>query len=303
MTIDQLRYVIEIYKCQSFSKASEKLYISQPSLSISIQKLEKELKEPLFIRSSSGVFPTPFCNVLIPYIQQIINAFEQMPLQIYSKQSHHVVRISIANGGFRFFSEATGKFYNKHKDNGVIIDFHDVSTEESLDMVVTGKVQLGGFSIWSYQKLLMERRLSRSHVKFVPLGKCCPTVSVGPKNPLYAQESNYVTVEDIREFPVIYSFSEHSNLLLKKIGIYNRGNLIICRERAARGELLSQTDGISIGGFPIDVYDKAERYPYQRILKLRGFPFINEFGYIYNTLYSLSSTTLEFIHFLTNLGP
>lgn len=58
MTLAQLRYAINLQKYGSFKKASEKLSISQPALSLQVQKLENELGIGLFDRSSSPIVPT-----------------------------------------------------------------------------------------------------------------------------------------------------------------------------------------------------------------------------------------------------
>ena len=50
MNWNQLQYVITIAEEKSITKAAQKLYISQPSLSLSIQALEKETGIPLFER-------------------------------------------------------------------------------------------------------------------------------------------------------------------------------------------------------------------------------------------------------------
>ena len=301
MTIAQLHQVLEIVKCKSFNKASENLYISQPSLSVSIRKLEEELREPLFIRNSNGVVPTSFCRELLPFIRDIVGLYEQMPLQVYGKARNYQ-RISISNGGYRFFSEAAGQLYMAHRKEGIHLEFHDVSMEKGLSMVIDGSVQIGAFAIWSFQKEVMKTRLNRLGVQFEPLGTAPITVTVGPKNSLWNRMEDWVTLDMIRGFPVIYSFSEHSNVLLKKLGLYNKGNLITCKERAGRGELLLQTDGISIGGFPLSVYRAASSYPGQRILQLRGYDFRHEFGYIYSQSYALSHITLEFIQYLHELS-
>lgn len=47
-------YVYQVYKTGSFTKAAEKLYISQPSLSAAIKKIEDEIGAPLFVRSGAG---------------------------------------------------------------------------------------------------------------------------------------------------------------------------------------------------------------------------------------------------------
>ncbi len=50
MTTQQLTYVIAVAECQSISKAAEKLYVTQPSLSQYIHSIEKQLGVQLFDR-------------------------------------------------------------------------------------------------------------------------------------------------------------------------------------------------------------------------------------------------------------
>ena len=59
MTLDQINYVLEIERTGSINKAATNLFISQSALSLAIQNLERELGQPIFVRSSRGVFPTP----------------------------------------------------------------------------------------------------------------------------------------------------------------------------------------------------------------------------------------------------
>ncbi len=48
-------YIIAIYEEGSFSKAAKRLYISQPSLSASVKRIEDKIAVPLFDRSTSPV--------------------------------------------------------------------------------------------------------------------------------------------------------------------------------------------------------------------------------------------------------
>jgi len=55
MRLEQLSHIIEIARQRSFSRAAEKLYISQPALSVSIKNLEAELGKVLFKRTNKGI--------------------------------------------------------------------------------------------------------------------------------------------------------------------------------------------------------------------------------------------------------
>ena len=59
MTLQQLRYIIEIAQSGSISLAAQRLYITQPSLSKSVADLEKEMGITIFYRSSRGVMLSP----------------------------------------------------------------------------------------------------------------------------------------------------------------------------------------------------------------------------------------------------
>ena len=55
MTIKQLKYIIAVADAGSITEASKKLFIAQPSLTASIQELEKEYNITIFSRSKKGI--------------------------------------------------------------------------------------------------------------------------------------------------------------------------------------------------------------------------------------------------------
>lgn len=67
MQLNQLRYVIKVYKCGSIAKAAKELFITQPSLSQQITQLENELKVKLFVRHKRGVSPTDAGEEFVTY--------------------------------------------------------------------------------------------------------------------------------------------------------------------------------------------------------------------------------------------
>ena len=71
MEMRQLLQVMEVYKTHSISKAAQNLYISQPTLTVSIRQLEEELGEQLFVRSRRGTETTPFGRRFVQYIAPV----------------------------------------------------------------------------------------------------------------------------------------------------------------------------------------------------------------------------------------
>lgn len=77
VSLEQIRYFLEIVRCGSLNKASERLYISQPSLSKQLRQLEKGLGCGLLNRSCDGVKPTPQGKLLYERMSGVMNQFDQ----------------------------------------------------------------------------------------------------------------------------------------------------------------------------------------------------------------------------------
>jgi len=76
-TLDQLKIFRTIYTEGSFKKAAEKLYISQPAVSLQIQNLEKQLNAPIFYRDKRKAYLTETGELLRKYCDRILNLCEE----------------------------------------------------------------------------------------------------------------------------------------------------------------------------------------------------------------------------------
>ncbi len=66
-------YIYEVYKTRNFSKAATNLFISQPSLSATVKKIEQRLGTPIFDRSVNPIQLTECGQKYIQYIEQIFD--------------------------------------------------------------------------------------------------------------------------------------------------------------------------------------------------------------------------------------
>ena len=71
-------YIYEVYKEKSFSQAAKNLYLSQPALSATVKKVEKELGVTIFDRSTSPIVLTEEGKVYIESIEKIRAVEEEM---------------------------------------------------------------------------------------------------------------------------------------------------------------------------------------------------------------------------------
>ncbi|NIB39453.1 hydrogen peroxide-inducible genes activator [Pseudomaricurvus alkylphenolicus] len=72
MTLTELRYIVTLAQEQHFGRAAERCFVSQPTLSIAVKKLEDELGVALFERSKSRVQSTPLGEQIIAQAQQVL---------------------------------------------------------------------------------------------------------------------------------------------------------------------------------------------------------------------------------------
>lgn len=72
MTLTELRYIVALKQTGHFGKAAEKCFVSQPTLSVAIKKLEEELDIALFERSRNQVRPTPMGEKIIQQAQVVL---------------------------------------------------------------------------------------------------------------------------------------------------------------------------------------------------------------------------------------
>ena len=97
-----MNYVYEVYKEQSFSKAAENLYISQPALSSMIKKIETKIGMPLFDRSTSPIQLTECGKKYIKTAEKIMDLENEFAYYVGNLQELKTGRLSV--GGTYLFS-------------------------------------------------------------------------------------------------------------------------------------------------------------------------------------------------------
>lgn len=95
-----MNYVYAVYLNRSFSKAAEKLYISQPALSAAIKKVEEEIGLPLFDRSNNPIQLTPAGEYYIESIEKIMRIEKEMATHFASLLGNNRETINIGSASF-----------------------------------------------------------------------------------------------------------------------------------------------------------------------------------------------------------
>ena len=98
MNWNQLQYIVTTAQEKSISKAAKKLYISQPSLTLSIQNLEKELGVVLFERNRGSLSLTYAGQLYYDWALNTLHSREQLGARIddIKEQTSHQIRLGIS---------------------------------------------------------------------------------------------------------------------------------------------------------------------------------------------------------------
>lgn len=84
MTITQFRYIVAVDNHRHFARAAEACFVTQPTLSMQIQKLEEELDILIFDRSKQPIVPTPLGSKILEQARKVLQ--ETALLEHMSKQ-------------------------------------------------------------------------------------------------------------------------------------------------------------------------------------------------------------------------
>ena len=78
MTLNELRYIVAVANERSFGRAAMRCFVSQPALSVAIQKLEEELGARLFERGKSEITMTPEGARIVEQAQKVLEEAAQI---------------------------------------------------------------------------------------------------------------------------------------------------------------------------------------------------------------------------------
>lgn len=95
MTFAQLQYLLEVHNTGSISQAAKNLFVSQPSISLTLKALEEELGYPIFLRTRKGLIPTSQGAAVIDHAARICESYRLLTAPQPHKSTF--VRISSAS--------------------------------------------------------------------------------------------------------------------------------------------------------------------------------------------------------------
>jgi len=138
-----MKYVYEVYKHGSFSKAAKSLFITQPALSISIQKVEKTIGMPLFDRSKKPLRLTEAGTLYIQKFQQIQHMERELAQQLNDLSELNTGSLRI--GGSHYFnSYVLPKILTEYKKEhpGIQLELLEAGANELLNLLADHEIDI-----------------------------------------------------------------------------------------------------------------------------------------------------------------
>ena len=141
MDFKQLQSFVCVVQNQSFTKASELLYISQPTISSHIRQLEEELHVRLIIRTTKSMEITPKGRELFEYAVHILELRDQM-IQSCSNEKEPIIRLGASTIPSAYIlPKLLPKFAAQHPD--IYFTIHQSNSYGIIEKLKEGVFDLG----------------------------------------------------------------------------------------------------------------------------------------------------------------
>ena len=200
MTIQQLRYAVTISEAGSLNKASEKLYVAQPSLTAAMQELEKELGITVFSRSGRGVTLTNDGVEFIRYAREVLSQYDGL-LEKFGKNGTRKQKFGISTQHYSFAVKSFVEMVRQFGTEEYEFAIRETRTRDVIDDVFTGRSELGILYLSDFNRKPLEKLLHANQLEFHPLTRCEAYVYLWKNHPLAARD--VIRFEDLEPYPCL----------------------------------------------------------------------------------------------------
>lgn len=194
MNTRQMEQFLEISKCASFNKASQNLFMSRTALQSSMDSLEKELGQPLFVRSANGITLTEYGQKFLGISRQVLALCDSLLAKTPVLDSDH---LTVSCSHLQFVADIFLKHFMALHDSTRNFRYIQTTRKQICQDVIDGSSDLGIIALPSYYRNIKERFLKENGLEYYlicSLSNCC---LVGPHSPLYNKKDNRVSLHEL----------------------------------------------------------------------------------------------------------
>jgi len=235
MNIQQLRYVVAIANSGTFREAAEKMYVSQPSLSISVRDLEKELGFKIFRRTSSGTFLTRRGMEFYEKAQELVKGFDVFQNQ-YANPEEEKDEFSIASQHYDFLPPTITAFSQQYPEYKNFRIFES-TTVQILDEVAQGHSEIGIIYLNNQNQKGIMQRIEKLGLEVIELIPFQTHIYLREGHPLAKKKE--LVMEDLVDLPTVRFTQEKDEYL------YYSENFV---DTSASSQMFNVTDRATLNG-------------------------------------------------------
>ena len=235
MNIQQLRYVVAIANSGTFREAAEKMYVSQPSLSISVRDLEKELGFKIFRRTSSGTFLTRRGMEFYEKAQELVKGFDVFQNQ-YANPEEEKDEFSIASQHYDFLPPTITAFSQQYPDYKNFRIFES-TTVQILDEVAQGHSEIGIIYLNNQNQKGIMQRVEKLGLEVIELIPFQTHIYLREGHPLAKKKE--LVMENLVDLPTVRFTQEKDEYL------YYSENFV---DTSASSQMFNVTDRATLNG-------------------------------------------------------
>ncbi|HET8279319.1 LysR family transcriptional regulator [Streptococcus pneumoniae] len=251
MNIQQLRYVVAIANSGTFREAAEKMYVSQPSLSISVRDLEKELGFKIFRRTSSGTFLTRRGMEFYEKSQELVKGFDIFQNQ-YANPEEEKDEFSVASQHYDFLLPTITAFSERYPDYKNFRIFES-TTVQILDEVAQGHSEIGIIYLNNQNKKGIMQRVEKLGLEVIELIPFHTHIYLREGHPLAQKEE--LVMEDLADLPTVRFTQEKDEYLYYSENFVDTSassQMFNVTDRATLNGILERTDAYATGSGFLD---------------------------------------------------
>ncbi|MCM1190716.1 MAG: LysR family transcriptional regulator [bacterium] len=200
MTLQQLHYAIVISENGSLNKAAEILYIAQPSLSSSMQELEKELGITVFNRSGRGVTLTADGAEFLQHAKQLYSQYEML-IEKYGNPQNLKKKFGVSTQHYSFAVKAFVELVKQFDTTRYEFAIRETQTKDVIGDVASLKSEIGILYLSDFNRAAIGKLLRTAGLEFHHLIQCNAYVYLWSGHPLARQKT--IRFEELKDYPCL----------------------------------------------------------------------------------------------------
>lgn len=207
MTIQQIKYVIGIADTGSFNKAAEQLFVSQPSLTVSVHELEDELGIQIFNRNGRGVSLTNDGVEFVAGARELFFNYQSL-LERYGENGTLKKKFGVSAQHYSFAVKSFVEMVKKFNIDEYEFAIRETKTKDVIEDVANLKSEIGILYLSDFNRKIICQNLKMKNLEFHHLKDCKAYVYIWKEHPL--ADKKEISLDDLQNFPCL-SFEQGSD--------------------------------------------------------------------------------------------